>query len=640
MGSAATTPPPPIQAAGQSGSNDQTAVGASQATQVQPSNDNVSVRVLSPGNDGSVNQTNSATSNATATNANTATQNSTQTLSGAGCGCASSPLQAATQLTGSDQAAGALSAAGQLAASNGSAPTAVAGSGSGGSTTQSNADTSGANAANTNGSGQTSTQSSSGGSGLQAAQQSADNSQGALAASDATQIQPSNSNVSVRVLSPGNNGNVSQTNSASSDAKATNTNASTQGSGQTAAGGGSGIQAADQSSSNDQTALSGSQATQVRPENNNISVRVLSDGNDGNVSQTNAVKSNAASDNANTSRQTSTQSAAGGPSCGCGSSSPIQATIQHADNDQVAGALSVAQQSGATNSNTPIRVLSPGSGGSVTQSNTDTSSATAHNDNTSNQTASETGLFAGGCGCHSQPIQAIGQSASNDQTAIGFSAAIQQGASNTNGPIRVLSPGSGGSVNQSNTVDSSASGTNSNNASQHATETAFGLGGSPIQAIGQSADNSQTSFGASIAAQIFPERSPCGCGSASGNVNAPFSVLSPGSGGAVTQTNDVRSTGTATNMNTTDQTATQNAGPSIGCGCGGSPIQALGQLGDNTQRAAGLSAAFQLGASNANRPTFVLGNSTFGPVMQRNAAASTGTGMNTNRLTQSGRQAV
>src|SRR5690349_19794674 len=74
----AATPPPPIQAAGQSASNDQTAVGASDATQVQPSNDNVSVRVLSPGDDGSVSQTNSAQSTASASNANAATQNATQ----------------------------------------------------------------------------------------------------------------------------------------------------------------------------------------------------------------------------------------------------------------------------------------------------------------------------------------------------------------------------------------------------------------------------------------------------------------------------------------------------------------------------------------------------------------------------------
>ena len=55
-----------IQVAGQSATNQQTAGAASGATQVDPSNTNISVRVLSPGNDGSVSQTNSATSDATA----------------------------------------------------------------------------------------------------------------------------------------------------------------------------------------------------------------------------------------------------------------------------------------------------------------------------------------------------------------------------------------------------------------------------------------------------------------------------------------------------------------------------------------------------------------------------------------------
>src|SRR5207245_8238486 len=123
----------------------------------------------------------------------------------------------------------------------------------------------------------------------------------------------------------------------------------------------------------------------------------------------------------------------------------------------------------------------------------------------------QTGLFAGTCGCQSQPIQVVGQSASNDQTAIGLSAAIQFGASNTNDPIRVLSPGSGGSVHQSNTVNSSADATNSNSATQHATETAFGSG-SPIQAIGQSADNTQGRLAASVRGAIFPELAPCGRG--------------------------------------------------------------------------------------------------------------------------------
>jgi hypothetical protein len=638
-GSAATPPTPPIQAAGQSSSNDQTAVGASDATQIQPSNDNVSVRVLSPGNDGSVSQTNSATSDASATNTNATTQNAGQTLSGAGCGCATSPLQVATQLAGSGQASGALSTAGQLGAANASDPTSVAGGGSGGSTTQSNTDGSKANAANTNGTGQAATQSSAGGSGLQASQQSADNTQGALAASDATQVQPSNSNVSVRVLSPGNNGNVSQTNSASSDANATNKNGSTQGSNQTANGGGSGIQASDQSSSNDQTAIAASAAKQIQPENNNVSVRVLSPGNDGNVTQTNSVDSKANADNANTSNQSSTQSAAGGPSCGCKSGSPIQVAIQNADNTQQAGALSAAFQDGASNTNAPVRVLSPGNDGNVTQKNTVDSTATAHNDNTSNQTANQTDLGAG-CGCSKVgAIQAIGQSASNDQTAVGLSAAIQKDASNTNDPIRVLSPGSGGSVNQTNSASSSADATNSNSTTQRGTETALGSG-SPIQVIGQIADNKQTALAGSLAVQMFHGKpSPCGCGgSGGGNSNGPILVLSPGSSGPVSQTNDVSSKANASNANTTNQSGDQTAFLS-GCGCSSSsPIQALGQLAKNKQQAAGLSAAFQLGASNKNNPLVVLSPGNLGALTQKNNASSTGAGSNKNGLTQSGHQ--
>src|SRR5436305_4312485 len=77
----------PVQAATQSSSTDQAAIAASSATQVQPSNQNISVRVLSPGNDGSVSQANTATSTATGSNTASTTQNASQTLA-AGCGCA------------------------------------------------------------------------------------------------------------------------------------------------------------------------------------------------------------------------------------------------------------------------------------------------------------------------------------------------------------------------------------------------------------------------------------------------------------------------------------------------------------------------------------------------------------------------
>src|SRR5204862_5893763 len=76
----------PVQSATQSSSTDQNAVAASSATQIEPSNQNISVRVLSPGNDGAVDQSNEATSNATATNNATTTQTANQTQS-SNCGC-------------------------------------------------------------------------------------------------------------------------------------------------------------------------------------------------------------------------------------------------------------------------------------------------------------------------------------------------------------------------------------------------------------------------------------------------------------------------------------------------------------------------------------------------------------------------
>ena len=60
--------PPPVQSATQSSSTDQAALAASSATQVDPTNQNISVRVLSPGNDGTVSQSNEAESSATGTN--------------------------------------------------------------------------------------------------------------------------------------------------------------------------------------------------------------------------------------------------------------------------------------------------------------------------------------------------------------------------------------------------------------------------------------------------------------------------------------------------------------------------------------------------------------------------------------------
>jgi hypothetical protein len=76
----------PVQSGTQSSSTSQGALAASSATQVQPSNENISVRVLSPGNDGAVSQSNTASSTADASNTAATTQNTSQTQA-SGCGC-------------------------------------------------------------------------------------------------------------------------------------------------------------------------------------------------------------------------------------------------------------------------------------------------------------------------------------------------------------------------------------------------------------------------------------------------------------------------------------------------------------------------------------------------------------------------
>ena len=107
--------------------------------------------------------------------------------------------------------------------------------------------------------------------------------------------------------------------------------------------------------------------------------------------------------------------------------SAIQAIGQESKNEQGAFAASLALQafghdrcgcSSGGNSNTPVSVGSYGSGGSVDQSNSVSSSATALNLNALFQDADQDSVHGGG-------IQAIGQSAKSRQAAAALSAALQ-----------------------------------------------------------------------------------------------------------------------------------------------------------------------------------------------------------------------
>jgi hypothetical protein len=631
----------PVQSATQSSSTDQNAVAASSATQIEPSNQNISVRVLSPGNDGAVDQSNEATSNATATNNATTTQTANQTQS-SNCGCVpwqdlksgrvddvlGGAMNAASGTGAADPAAEDSSAAAPATAAAPAAAPAPSGS------TQANDASSAGTSTNAAPTTQTASQSgSSGGSGVQSSQQDASTHQAAVAESSATQVKPSNSNISVRVLSPGNDGAVSQSNEADSTADATNTATTTQSSNQNQGGSGSGVQSSTQSADTKQLAVGLSSATQIKPENKNLSVRILSPGNGGSVSQENEATSNATATNSAPVTQTSTQTDPSS-SCGCHSSGPaVQAIGQKSEIEQAGFAASSAFQLEPKNTNEPIRIASGGNDGYVDQSNEASSDATTTNTAPVTQTGTQS-QAPSKCGCSDGPaVQAIGQLSDTKQLGVALSSAKQIGASNENAPIRIWSWGDGGSVSQENEAESSATATNTAPTTQYGTQTQSGSG---VQAIGQKADTWQKAFGLSSAEQ-YPGKSECGCGDSFGNSSAPVRIWSPGYDGSVDQSNEATSTADASNYAPTTQTGTQTQyAPS--CGCKSLGVQALGQYATVDQLAAALSAAKQIGATNKSEPIRIKSYGGGGSTDQENEGTSDSSAPNSAKTLPSGMQ--
>jgi hypothetical protein len=610
----------PVQSSTQGSSTDQTAAAASSATQVQPSNQNISVRVLSPGSDGSVTQSNDATSTADATNTAATTQSSSQTAGG--CGCA---VPTVTSGSIGDVLGTAMSAADPATTPAAPAPAA---------SQQSNDAASTGAATNTAPTTQTQTQAApSGGSGVQSATQGSSTDQTAVAASSAKQVDPSNSNISVRVLSPGNDGNVTQSNDATSHADATNSATTTQSSSQT--GGSGGVQSSKQDADTSQGALGLSSATQDHPTNSNVSVRVLSPGNGGSVSQSNTADSSAHATNTAPVSQTSTQTQSGS-SCGCsGTGSAVQSGIQKSDVDQGAIAASSATQIHPSNSSESIRIGSWGNDGNVTQSNDATSTADATNTAPVTQTTTQT-QGGSSCGCSSGAVQAIDQKSDVGQLGVAASSAKQIGASNSSDPVRIWSPGNGGNVTQSNDATSTADATNTATPTQTGTQTQSGPG---VQAIGQDSKVHQGAVALSSALQA-PGKSRCGCeGSSFGNTADPIRIGSYGNDGNVRQSNDATSTADATNAATPTQTGTQTQSGSS-CGCSSGPaVQAIGQKSKVGQFGIALSSADQIGASNGADPVRVWSPGNDGSVYQSNDASSTADATNTATPTQTATQA-
>ena len=130
-----------------------------------------------------------------------------------------------------------------------------------------------------------------------------------------------------------------------------------------------GGQSADQSPGNMQSATSGATSTQYAPSNENISVRVLSPGDNGDVSQSNNSSAESFAGNANFTHQTIEQSQPGTggccegpivlsrtPCCQSGHSLGIQAAGQQAFNQQGATSTATSEQFMPQNFNKSLRI--------------------------------------------------------------------------------------------------------------------------------------------------------------------------------------------------------------------------------------------------------------------------------------------
>ena len=221
---------------------------------------------------------------------------------------------------------------------------------------------------------------------MQALGQSSEVEQLGIALSSAQQVGAANESGPIRIASDGNGGTVSQSNEAESSADAANIAPVSQTGTQQQAG--SGVQALGQKSEIGQAARAASAVFQLPGEsrcgcgpsfgNSADPVRISSDGNDGNLTQSNEASSSADASNLAAPTQLGTQTQAT-RSCLCGGGFGVQALGQFSTVDQIAAALSSAKQIGASNASGPVRVWSTGGGGRTRQSNDASSDSTAPN---------------------------------------------------------------------------------------------------------------------------------------------------------------------------------------------------------------------------------------------------------------------
>src|ERR687896_182724 len=305
---------PAPQTVAQLAGSSQDAQASATSTQIKPENTNVAVRVLSPGDSGSVSQANSSTAAALAANANALDQSASQAGGSSNPCCYSQPTQTAGQVAASKQDADAWADSTQIKPKNTNVSVRVLSRGDNGSVSQKNSSKAIGNGANLNDTEQTATQTGAGyGQPKQIAGQVAFSKQDADAWADSKQVKPKNTNVSVRVLSDGDDGDVTQENTSTALGIAANKNDTDQTVTQDQGGryGDVAVQAAGQIASNDQDAWASADSKQIEPENENLSVGTLGHGDGGDVSQRNSSTALAASLNLNKLTQTAAQSQGG-----------------------------------------------------------------------------------------------------------------------------------------------------------------------------------------------------------------------------------------------------------------------------------------------------------------------------------------
>ncbi|MEA2271284.1 MAG: hypothetical protein QOC64_3894 [Solirubrobacteraceae bacterium] len=449
--------------------------------------------------------------------------------------------------------------------------------------------------------------------------QTAASQQTANADADSTQVEPTNQNISVRVLSSGDDGAVTQSNTSAAEAAAANANATLQAAGQSAPA--DGTQAVGQEAQNTQAADASADSTQIKPTNQNVAVRVLSDGDNGDVSQENTSSAAALAANANKTAQVADQS--GGEDGG-----GAQAVAQKAVSDQEADADATSVQDQPSNVNAPVRVLSEGDGGDVEQANTSTAKSAALNANkTLQEAAQDQGDVRNpnhvdgegkpahedgeGC-CESKPVHEDGEGKPNHVDGESKPAHEDGKGCCESKPAHEDGKGCGC---ESEPVHEDGKGCGCE--SEH---------GAAIQAIGQKADNRQDADADATSKQVGAK-----------NVNVPVRVKSAGDDdGDVSQSNDSFAGAIAANKNATGQFAQQAQGDS---GPGTVGIQAIGQLNRSDQDADADATSLQVGAENVDAPVRILsGGGGGGDVSQSNSSFAGALALNLNATEQVAQQ--